>query len=176
MASLSLSAGAGRLDLKRLLLDQIEDIVAGVAMVVVIGSVLWGVLTRYVFPQPAAWSYEVATIGFAWLVFFGAAGGVRYRLHSDIDVLVAYFPEQWQRAVAIFNYWLVAVFFAALAVFFVIHSIDAHGSVTIALNLPRSVIYAPLAVATALMLVRHVQVWRNPDRFVAGAVREANIT
>ena len=176
MASLSLTAGASRLDLRRLLLDQIEDIIAGVAMIVVIASVLWGVVTRYVFPQPAAWSYEVATIGFAWLVFFGAAGGVRYRLHSDIDVFVALFPEKWQKAVAVFNYWLLAAFFASLAVFFVVHAIDAHGSRTVALNLPRSVIYAPLAVASALMLVRHVQVWRNPDRFIAGAIREANIT
>jgi TRAP-type C4-dicarboxylate transport system permease small subunit len=154
----------------------IEDAVAGVSMVVVVASVLWGVLTRYAFPQPAAWSYEVATIAFAWLVFFGAAGGVRYRLHSDIDVLVAAFPLPWQRAAALFNFWLLAAFFAALAVFFAIHTVDAHRSLTIATNLPRSIIYAPLAVASALMLVRHVQVWHEPNRFIAGAVREANIS
>jgi TRAP-type C4-dicarboxylate transport system permease small subunit len=176
MASLYLTAGASRIDLRRFLFDQVEDLVAGVAMVVVIGAVLWGVITRYVFPQPAAWSYEVATIGFAWLVFFGAAGGVRYRLHSDIDVFVALFPDTWQKAVALFNYVLLAAFFASLAVFFVIHAMDAHGSYTIALRLPRSVLYAPLAVASTLMLVRHLQVWRNPDRFIAGATREANIT
>jgi TRAP-type C4-dicarboxylate transport system permease small subunit len=165
-----------QLDVRRLILDQVEDLISGAALVVVVVSVAWGVLTRYVFPHPAAWSYEVATIAFAWLVFFGAAGGVRYRLHSDIDVLVATFPASWQRAVALFNFWLLAAFFAALAIFFAIHTIDAHRSLTIALNIPRSVIYAPLAVASMLMLIRHVQVWRDPERFTGSATREANIT
>ena len=142
-------------------------------MIIVVGSVLWGVLTRYVFPQPAAWSYEVATISFAWLTFFGAAAGVRYRLHSDIDVFVVKFPDRWQRAVALFNFWMLAAFFAALAVFFAFHTVDAHKSTTIALNLPRSAIYAPLALASALMLLRHVQVWRDPNRF---SLREAHIS
>jgi TRAP-type C4-dicarboxylate transport system permease small subunit len=170
-----LAAGEDRVNVRRFVLDHVEDFFAGLAMVVVVGSVVWGVLTRYVFPQPAAWSYEVATIGFAWLVFFGAAGGIRYRLHSDIDVLVMKFPVSWQRGVALFNFVLLAAFFAALSIFFAIHTVDAHQSQTVALNLPRSVIYAPLAVASALMLVRHIQVWIDPDRFTAGA-REANIS
>ncbi len=157
----------------RILTDQFEDLVAGLAAVIVVFSVLWGVITRYAFPQPAAWSYEVATNAFAWLVFFGAAGGVRHRLHSDIDVLVATFPPQWQRLISLFNFWLLTAFFASLAVFFALHTIDAHRSLTIALNLPRSVIYGPLVVASVLMLVRHVQLWRDPTRFMH---REANIT
>lgn len=175
VASSILVAGEDRASVRRFVLDHVEDLLAGLSMVIVVGSVVWGVLTRYVFPQPAAWSYEVATIGFAWLVFFGVAGGIRHRLHSDIDVLVARFPASWQRAVALFNFWMLAAFFAALAVFFAIHTVDAHQSQTVALSLPRSVIYAPLAVASALMLVRHIQVWNDPNRFT-GAVKEANIS
>ena len=63
--------------LRRLREAPIEDAIAGTALVVVVGSVLWGVFTRYLLTQPAPWSYEVATIGFAWLVFFAAAAGVR---------------------------------------------------------------------------------------------------
>lgn len=150
--------------LRRALDAPIEDFIAGVAMVVVVGSVLWGVLTRYMFAQPAAWSYEVATIGFAWLVFFGAAACVRYRAHADIDVLVALFPPAWQRAVAIFNFWLLAFFFGVLTILFGLHTVDAHKSTTIALNLPRSWIYAPLCLATAAMLARHVEAWLTPAR------------
>ena len=165
-----------RLDWRRLLLDRIEDLIAGAAAVIVVGSVVWGVLTRYVFPHPAAWSYEVAVIGFAWLVFFGSAGCVRYRFHSDIDVLVAMLPASWQRVVSLFNFCLLAAFFAALAVFFALHTVDAHRSLTIALNVPRSVIHAPLVLASLLMLVRHIQVWRDPQRFADPQIQEANIT
>lgn len=149
--------------LRRVLDAPIEDTIAGLAMVVVVASVLWGVLTRYLFAQPAAWSYEVATIGFAWLVFFGAAACVRYRAHADIDVLVALFPPAWQRAVAIFNFWLLAGFFGVLTVLFGLHTADAHKSTTIALNLPRSWIYVPLCLATLMMLVRHVDAWFRPS-------------
>jgi TRAP-type C4-dicarboxylate transport system permease small subunit len=161
--------------LRRALDAPVEDAIAGVALVVVVGSVLWGVLTRYLFAQPAAWSYEVATIGFAWLVFFGAAACVRYRAHADIDVLVAMFPPAWQRAVAIFNFWLLALFFGVLAVLFGLHTVDAHKSTTIALNLPRSWIYVPLCLATVAMLVRHVEAWLRPEPERA-PVHEANIS
>lgn len=160
---------------RRMIDAPIEEAIAGTALVVVVASVLWGVLTRYLFAQPAAWSFEVATIGFAWLVFFGAAACVRYRAHADIDILVALFSPPWQRAVAVFNFWLLTVFFAALAVFFAVHTVDAHKSVTIALNLPRSLIYVPLCLATIMMLVRHVDAWVNPDT-LAQAAHEANIT
>ncbi|CAH1662426.1 TRAP-type C4-dicarboxylate transport system permease small subunit [Hyphomicrobiales bacterium] len=169
------AAGAPAEGWQRVLMWPLEEIIAGVSMVIVVGSVMWGVITRYIFPQPAAWSYEVATIAFAYVVFFGAAAGVRYRLHSDIDVLVATFPQRWQHIVALFNFWLLAAFFTALTIFFAIHAVDAQKSLTIALNLPRSIIYAPLALASAMMLLRHVQLWLDPERF-PGQIHEANIS
>lgn len=161
--------------LRRLREAPIEDAIAGTALVVVVGSVLWGVFTRYLLTQPAPWSYEVATIGFAWLVFFAAAAGVRYRMHSDVDVLVVMFSPRWQRVVAVFNFWLIAGFFAALTVFFAVHAVDAHKSVTIALNLPRSVIHLPLSLACLMMLLRHVEAWLRPADG-SEPVYEANIT
>lgn len=145
------------------------------ALVIVVGSVLWGVLTRYLFAQPAPWSYEVATIGFAWLVFFAAAAGVRHRLHADIDVFTNLLPAGMQRALGAFNFVLLALFFGTLCVLCAIHTIDAHKSNTIALNVPRSLIYLPLCLATAMMLVRHLQTRFQPaeDGFEQ---HEANIT
>jgi len=160
---------------RKLLNVRYEEYIASVAMVIVVGSVIWGVLTRYLFPQPAPWSYEVATIAFAWLVFFAAAAGVRHRLHSDIDVFVLMFPAGLQRAVAIFNFWLLALFFTALTVLCAMHTVDAQKSTTIALNIPRSFIYMPLCLAAAMMLLRHVQTWLDPDN-ATSFLHEANIT
>ena len=55
------------------LADRFEELVAAAAVVVIIASVGWGVITRYVTAQPATWAGEIATLGFAWVVFFGAA-------------------------------------------------------------------------------------------------------
>ena len=73
----------GRLELGRL--DIVEEVIAGAALLVVVLAVCWGVLTRYVTAQPAAWSGEVAGMGFAWLVFLGAAAGFKRGLHVSID-------------------------------------------------------------------------------------------
>ena len=68
--------------------DRFEELIASIAVVVVIAAVSWGVITRYVTAQPATWAGEVATLGFAWVVFFGAAACIKYELHPEIDLLV----------------------------------------------------------------------------------------
>jgi TRAP-type C4-dicarboxylate transport system permease small subunit len=117
------------------------------------------VITRYLFPQPAAWTYEIAVITFAWCVFFGAAAGIRLRLHADIDLLVKLFPERWQRVVDVMNWLLLVILFAVLAVLFVVQSFASVHIYTIALSLPRTVLYAPLALACLLMLFHHLRLW-----------------
>ena len=81
-------------------LERADEAVGVVALLAIVGSILWGVVSRYVFPQPAAWTYEIAVIAFAYLVFFGAVAGVRLGTHAAIDGLVAALPEGWQKAVA----------------------------------------------------------------------------
>lgn len=69
-------------------------------------------------PQPAAWSFEVAVIAFGWLVFFGSAACIRWRMHADVDVLVAMMPPAWRRAIFIFNWFLLAALFLVLTAMF----------------------------------------------------------
>ena len=73
-------------------LRHFEEAVSGLALVVIVGATCWGVLTRYITSQPAAWASEVAGIAFAWLVFVGAAAGFKYGMHVTIDMLVALLP------------------------------------------------------------------------------------
>ena len=65
-----------------------EEVVACIALAVVVLAVSWGVITRYIIAQPAAWASELATLAFAWLVFFGATACIKYRLHPNIDMVV----------------------------------------------------------------------------------------
>jgi TRAP-type C4-dicarboxylate transport system permease small subunit len=53
--------------------DKVEGSVVLSCVVLVVVSVLWGVLTRYVSQKPAAWTGEVASIAFCWAGFVGAA-------------------------------------------------------------------------------------------------------
>lgn len=138
---------------------RIDEGIAVISLVVTVGSVVWGVITRYLFPQPAAWTYEVATMAFAWMVFFGAASGVRRGLHADIDIFVHYLPERWQTAIDIGNWILLAAFFAVMGGLFALLASNTVHVYTIALSLPQAVTYAPLSAACLMMLVHHLGRW-----------------
>ena len=135
---------------------RLDEIIAAAALVTTVLAVVWGVITRYIFPQPAGWAYEVAVIAFAWCVFFGASAGVRLRLHADVDFVVTLLPSAVQRVIDIFNWVLLAVLFSALAALFAWQAVSTRHVYTIALSLPRSVVYAPLALACLMMLGHHL--------------------
>ncbi len=69
-------------------------------------------MTRYVTAQLATWAGELAVIGFAWIVFFGAAACFKYKLHPSIDMMTVLFSEPVRLAVRIFVHVLVLSFCA----------------------------------------------------------------
>ena len=146
-----------------LALRRIDEAIGVVCMAGIVLSITWGVITRYMFPQPAAWSFEVAVIFFGWLVFFGSAACIRWRMHADVDALVAMMPPAWRRAIFIFNWLLLAVLFLVLTAMFVWQAVIAHSILLLSMNVPRSVVYVPMAVASALMFVQHLLLapWRG---------------
>lgn len=139
-----------------------DELVGVFCLLLIVFSIIWGVLTRYVFSQSASWSFELAVIAFGWMVFFGTAAGVRYRMHADIDALVARFPRPVRKVVAIFNWLLLAALFSGFIVLFTWQAIVAHSILTVALSLPRSIVYGPMAVASAGILYQHLKLhpWR----------------
>lgn len=144
-------------------LRRIDEAIGVACMLAIVGSIFWGVVTRYLFPQPAAWTFEAAVIAFGWLVFFGSAACIRWRMHADVDVLVAAFPPALRRAVFIFNWCLLALLFVVLAAMFAWQAVIAHSIQVVSLNIPRSAVYAPMAVASVLMLLQHLLLapWRD---------------
>ena len=153
--------------------DRFEETVAAAAVVVIVASVGWGVFTRYVTAQPAAWASEVATLTFAWLVYFGAAACVKYRLHPAIDILVDKLPEGQRRIVRIFNHVLLLSFFCFMTWFGMRFAIDAWDSPTPVLRLPQTLLYGPVALCSALMALRYLQVLAGGGA-AADVTRETN--
>jgi len=144
-----------RLELGRF--DIAEEVVACTALLVVVLAVCWGVLTRYVTAQPAAWSGEVAGMGFAWLVFLGAAAGFKRRLHVSIDLLTSRLPATLERGVEIavqVGILAFAAYVTWLGVGFTIGNLDNPSPV---LRLPQSIIY--LAVTVGFLSIALRQAW-----------------
>ena len=140
------------------LLDQFEEVIASLAVVVIVFSVSWGVITRYITEQSAAWASELATLGFAWLVFFGAAACIKYHLHPSIDMLSVRLTPTGQRLLRYLNDALVLGFCLFMAGYGTLFAIDAWGNPSPVMRLPLSWLYGPVALCFALMAIRKVQV------------------
>lgn len=139
-----------------------DEAIGAAALLVTVGSVTWGVITRYITAQPAVWASEVAGIAFAWLTFFGASACFRHRAHPSIDMLVARLPAGPQRAVRFAMDLLVAVFLGYFAWLGLHFSVAAWDNPTAVLRLPMTVVYGPITVATLMMLTRHLANLRRP--------------
>jgi TRAP-type C4-dicarboxylate transport system permease small subunit len=139
-----------------------DEIIAVLALLVTVGSVGWGVVTRYVTAQPAVWASEVAAIAFAWLTFFGASACFRHNAHPSIDMLVGRLPAAPQRLVRLAVDLLVAAFLAYFCWMGLQFSIAAWDNPTAVLRLPMTVVYGPITLATAMMLLRHLANMRRP--------------
>ncbi|WP_297722699.1 TRAP transporter small permease [Limnohabitans sp. Rim8] len=142
----------------RRLIDQFEEIVASCSLIVVVTSVCWGVITRYITEQPAAWASEIATLSFAWLVFFGATACIKYKLHPTIDMLVKSMPSTLQTLIRWMNHLLVLGFCAFMAVYGTMFAIGSWGNPSPVLRLPMTVLYGPVSFCFALMILRYLQV------------------
>ena len=138
--------------------DQFEEIVACIALAFIVAAVSWGVLTRYVTEQPAAWASEVATLSFAWLVFFGAAACVKYGLHPSIDMLVVRLPKPLQLVVRVFNHTLVLGFCAFMVWFGTRFAIAAWSNPSPVLRIPLTWLYGPVTLSFGFMALRYLQV------------------
>jgi TRAP-type C4-dicarboxylate transport system permease small subunit len=147
------------------LLANFEEVISGAALVIVVLSVCWGVVSRYVTEQPATWSGEVAAIAFAWVVFLGASAGFKRGMHVSIDMLmlrvpaIIRIPVERLLDVAVF---LFCLYVAWLGVGFTLDNWDNPTSV---LRLPLSIVYVAVTLGFALMALRYAEAamtrWRG---------------
>ena len=153
--------------MKRLLRQALrypDEAIGAGALLVTVGAVAWGVVTRYVTAQPAVWASEVAAIAFAWLTFFGASACFRHNAHPSIDMLVGRVPAGPQRVVRLAVDLLVAAFLAYFCWLGLEFSIAAWDNPTAVLRLPMTVVYGPITLASLMMLARHLANMRRPAR------------
>lgn len=129
------------------------EAIAAVLLVVIIGLLLAGVISRYIFSFPIIWIDEVASISFLWLAMLGAAMAVDRSEHLRLTLFVGMLPERVQALAGTFSMLLVAVFLGAMLRPAYEYAIEESFITSAALNIPMSYRAAALPVGVALMLV-----------------------
>jgi TRAP-type C4-dicarboxylate transport system permease small subunit len=94
--------------LKRAFDDLIERGCA-ILMVALAVTVFIQVFTRFVLKTPLAWSEDLAMLLYQWVVFVGAALGVKRMRHFGIELVVRQFPERVRRAVELLTPLVMAI-------------------------------------------------------------------
>jgi len=77
-------------------------------------DLMLGVFSRYVLASTFTWYDEIARACFVWVVFLGAAVGVKRGAHFRLHLLVDRFPPGLQWAAGIFGRLVVVAFSIAL--------------------------------------------------------------
>jgi TRAP-type C4-dicarboxylate transport system permease small subunit len=95
--------------IRRALGNLVEGILL-VLMVVLCADVFLGVFSRYVLVRTFTWYDEIARLLFVWIVFLGAAVGVKRTAHFRLHLLVDRFPPVLQRAAVVFGILVVIGF------------------------------------------------------------------
>jgi TRAP-type C4-dicarboxylate transport system permease small subunit len=141
----------------RTLARHLEEILACFALAIVVLAVCWGVVTRYITAQPANWAGEVAGMGFAWVIFVGAAAGAKRRMHVSIDMLVTALPAALGRPLQ----WAIDAFVIGFSLYVsylgTVFAIENWDNPTPVLRLPMTCVYASVAVGFLLMAIRFAQ-------------------
>lgn len=132
-----------------------EETLAVLALVVVVFSVSYGVATRYVTETSATWATEMASLSFTWVVFLGAAGAYRRRMHVSVDALVRLLPPRGAAALSWATDLLVLVFLAYTLVLAVQITFDAASRPSPVLRISFFWVYLAVVLGFGSMLVHH---------------------
>jgi len=72
--------------------NSIDDLIATVALVGVIGLTIINVISRYLFHNPVQWAEEISIGLFIWLVFIGISSTMKREGHIGVDYFVKKLP------------------------------------------------------------------------------------
>jgi TRAP-type C4-dicarboxylate transport system permease small subunit len=119
------------------------------------------VVSRYALASPMAWTEELATMLFAWLVFIGASLALKKHEHFAIELFVEMLPDRARRLAQTSSLLLVLLFCALLVVYGVKLVVNFWSVLTPMLEVSRGWVYLSVPAGGLLMSVRTIQLIRR---------------
>ena len=116
-------------------------------------DLMLGVFSRYVLASTFTWYDEIARACFVWVVFLGAAVGVKRGAHFRLHLLVDRFPPRLQRAAEVFGRLVVIAFSVALIQQGLVFVELGRAQQTPVLGLSKAWIYSAMPIGGALMVL-----------------------
>lgn len=137
-----------------LALKNLDVIIAGIALAILVVITFSGVVMRYVFSNPFVWQEELQVSLFLWVAFLGSSAAFRVKGHVEISMIFDRFSPKVQRVWSVVVYFIVAV----SLIFLMVKSGDMvnmfleTNKSTPVLSIPSALIYSVVPVCSLLML------------------------
>lgn len=138
-------------------INNIEEILASIAITTVVLSAFYGVISRYILNNPVAWSNEVATISFTWTVFLGAAAAWKHNKHIHIDLAYNIMPAFLKKISDIAKNIILSIFFIFVLYLAIKFTITAYNKPTAILRIPFSYVDASIVLCFTSIIIRSIQ-------------------
>ena len=109
---------------------------------------------RFVFGAPAAWTEELASIAYIWVIFWGTAFSVPLAAHVAVDLVVPRFAPRARRALYALGLAVLAACFLWALPGIADYLRFMMRERTPVLDLPFAVVYAVFLAAAAMVVLR----------------------
>ena len=141
----------------RFFLKNFEEIIASIAICIVVLAAFYGVISRYILNNPVNWSNELATISFTWTVFLGAAAAWKSNKHIHLDLVYDYLPNILKKISDWLKFFILSIFFIFALYLAIKFTITAYNKPTSILRIPFSYVDLPVVICFASMIIRSLQ-------------------
>ena len=131
-------------------------------MVILCADVFLGVFSRYVLHSTFTWYDEIARACFVWVVFLGAAVGVKRGAHFGLHMLVDMLPRYARRLAGFVTPVVIMAFSAVLVVQGLAFMEFGRFQQLPVMGISKAWIYAAMPVGGVLMILYALQaLWRS---------------
>jgi len=139
------------------------DFLGAALFAVLFLSLVVQVILRFVFAAPAAWTEELATIAYVWVIFWGTAFSVPLAAHVAVDFIVPRFAAPVRRMLYALGLAVLAACFLWALPGIADYLRFMMRERTPVLDLPFGLVYAVFLAAAAMVVLRCLAAIARPS-------------
>jgi TRAP-type C4-dicarboxylate transport system permease small subunit len=134
-------------------IKKVIDALCSGFMIVVVSVMFLEVISRYILNLSLPWPGEVSRYLFIWIVMLGSFSALVDGEHFEVEFLVERLPDRVRVVASVFARIVVALVVIVLIRYGYILSVKVHGQLSAAMQIPMSLVYISVPVASLLMLI-----------------------
>lgn len=129
--------------------------IPNVTFVIIFLTFMVNIISRYVLKAPVAWTYEVSILAYMWTMFFGVGKAM---IRDEHVVFGLVYDNMGPRFKLVFKITSNILLIILITIVFIpsVNSLISKKMVTGVLNLPFTVVFAPLIFMFAEIIIRSV--------------------